>query len=298
MKPTLADPQTLVICVRIEARGGQVLRFISYPHDLAMSNGNLYRSDLGYEPTAFSVTNGPAPPVLDLSGVFDAFGISRDELISGVWNSAKAYVFATSWANPVEDEEPIGKFVLGKVRIQDERYVVEKMGLIDALNQDEGRTHGPLCPWTLFDETLDGDVLPYHRSRCTGPRSNPDGPLLANYKVTGTVTHVTSNQVWRDENRAEAAGYFNRGSVRWLTGNNAGLRSQEIKAHAADGTITQFLPTYYPVQVGDQYEMIPGCDKRKTGGDCVGKFSNAINFGGFEEVPTSSAYYQRGTGAA
>lgn len=294
MKSVIADSETRVVCVRIEAISGLTLRFIAYPHDLEMSNGEVYQSDSGYEPTALSATASLSPDVIDLQGIFDAAGISRDQLISGVMDNAKAYAFATSWATPVEDEEPIGKFLLGKTRIQDDRYVIEKMHLIDALGESVGRTVGPKCPWTVFDETLDGDVIPYQRSRCTGPRSAQDGPLLADYKVTGTVTHVTSQKVWRDSSRAEAAGYFDYGSVLWTGGDNAGLRSQEIKSHAADGTITQFMATYYPVQVGDTYELSPGCDGIRSG-DCKTKFNNTVNYGGFADIITSTAYNKHGT---
>ncbi|MDX2350409.1 MAG: DUF2163 domain-containing protein [Porticoccus sp.] len=297
MKSVVADNETTVTCVRIETVGGLILRFIAYPHDLSMSNGEVYQSDSGYQPTALSSTTTLAPAVLDLQGVFDAAGISRDELVSGVMDNARAYVFNTSWATPVEDEEPVGKFLLGKARIQDDRYVIEHMHLIDALNESVGRTYGPKCPWVLFDETLDGDTIPYQRSRCTGPRSAQDGPLLSAYKVTGTVTHVTSQKVWRDSSRAEAVNYFNYGSILWTTGDNAGLRSQEIKTHAADGTVTQYMATHYPVQVGDTYEMAPGCDGLRAG-DCKTKFSNAANYGGFADMITSTAYTKHGTSGA
>ncbi len=294
MRATAADYQTRVLCVRMETVSGLVLRFVSYPHDLTMSSGAVYKSDLGYEPTAFSATATLAPTVLDLQGVFDIAGIDRDSLVSGVMDNARTYLFATSWAAPIEDEEPISKFVLGKTRVEDDRYVIEKMQLIDALNQKVGRTVSPTCDWTLFDETLDGDVMPYSRSRCSGPRSAQDGPLLANYKVTGTVTSVTSQSVWRDSARAEAVGYFDHGAILWTSGSNAGLRSQEIKTHAADGTITQYLSTHYAVQVGDAYEMAPGCDKIRSG-DCVAKYSNSVNYGGFADLITVSKYSEYGS---
>ena len=280
--------------MRIEAVNGTILRFAAYPHDIDMSNGATYSTDSGYQPTALSSTTSLSPAVLDVQGVFDAAGLSRDQLISGVMDNAKAYVFKTSWAAPVEDEEPIGKFIFGKTRVQDDRYVIEAMHLIDALNESVGRTYGPKCPWVLFDETLDGDTLPITRSRCTGPRASQDGPLLASYKVSGTVTGVTSQKVWQDTGRAEAVNYFDYGSVLWLTGDNAGLRSQEVKSYAVDGTVTQFMATHYPVQVGDTYEMAPGCDHVRSG-DCVTKFNNAVNFGGFADMVTSSVYGEHGT---
>ena len=299
MKSVVADYQTRVTCVRIVASDGTTLRFAAYPHPLIMSNAAVYESDSGYEFTGYKSNSGLSPSVLDMGGVLDVAGVSRQGLLSGVWDNAKIYLFHTSWALPIEDEEPEAKCLLGKVTLQDDTYVAELMHLIDALNQNVGRSVGPKCPWTLFDETLDGTLPPAARSRCTGPRSAPDGPAMATYKVTGTVTGVTSQTVWQDSARAEAAAYFDRGSVIWLTGSNAGLRSQEIKTHAAGGTVTQYLATHYPVQIGDTYDMVPGCDRRrgdKGAGDCKNKFSNAINFGGFGDVVTNSTYTDIGTG--
>lgn len=294
MKSTVADYETRLYCVRIVAVDGAAVRFAAYPHDIAMSNGEVYQTDSGYEFTGFDATNNLAPSVLDLEGILALAGIDRVDLMAGKWDNARAYAFATSWANPVEDEEPISKFLLGRVGLKDDRYVCELMHLIDALNQQVGRTTGPLCDWTLFDETLDGETKPYQRSRCIGPRGNPDGPRLADFRVTGTVTGVTSRSVWRDSGRAEAADYFGAGSMRFTSGANTGVRSQEIKAHAADGTITMFLAFPYDIEVGDSYEMIPGCRKRPEE-DCRVKYGNRINFGGFSELPASTQYGKYGT---
>lgn len=279
--------------MRIVARDGTTVRIVSYPYDVDM--GSIYKSDDGYTPTGFSATSSLSPSVIDLEGILSIDGISLNALNAGNWDGAKSYLFATTFGNPIEDEEPLGKFIFGKVQINDDRYVCELMHLIDALNQQTGRTVGPLCIYTLFDETLDGDVIPANRSRCTGPRAAPDGPSLASYKVTGTVTSVTSRSVWRDSTRAEAADYFGVGAIRWTSGLNIGLKSQEIKDHAANGTITQFLPWPYDIQIGDAYEMIPGCRKRRTE-DCVAKYGDGINHGGFNDLIVPSDYQEIGNG--
>src|ERR1044071_596488 len=294
MKTVVADYRSIIYAVRIEARGGEVARFVQYPHDLSMTSGSgnfEYNAGSGYDFTSFTTTAGTTPGVVDLRGVLlNAVGyLGRDEVASRVWDGARAYMFATTWASPVEDEEPMGQFLLGKARIEDDKYVFELMQLIDAANQMTGRTVGPLCTWTLFDRTLDGDFLPWHRSRCTGPRSNPDGPNINDFLVTGTITSLASQTLLRDENRFEQADWFGAGSIRFTSGANAGLLSEEIKRHYNDGAgnngvIELYLPFHYPVQVGDQYEMIPGCRKRREE-DCIGNYGNGLNHGAFDRVP-------------
>lgn len=302
MKSHVADYRARIYCVRIEAIGGEVARFVQYPHDLALTTDSTpanYNAGSGYEFTGMSATASTTPSVIDLRGVLlDAVGyLNREEVASRVWDNARAYLFATTWSEPIEDEEPLGLFLLGKAQLQDDRYVFELMSLIDAANQKTGRTVGPLCTSTLFDETIDGVVIPWTRSRCTGPRANPDGPAIGDYLVTGTITHVTSRTEFRDSARAEAADYFGAGSIRFTTGDNAGLLSEEVKSHAADGTLETYQAFHYAVQVGDQYEMVPGCRKRRVE-DCIGKFDNAVNHQGFDRVPVASVYTSIGTGGA
>lgn len=313
MKSAVADYQTRIFAVRIVAPDNTTVRLVQYPYDLTLSinsspvSSAVYSAFEGHEFTNLSMTNAMTPPVMDFRGIVSnaAGQLDRADVAARVWDNAKAYLFATSWANPVEDEEPLGKFLLGRSRIEDDQYVFELMGLIDAVNQNTGRNIEPLCPWTLFDETLDGDTIPWTRSRCTGPRSNPDGPTLASNKVTGTITHVTSRSVFRDSARTEANDYFGAGSIRFISGNNAGLLSEEIKSYAGvdsplsgdEGTVTTFQPFPKPVQVGDNYEMISGCRKRRVE-DCIAKYNNAPNHGGFDRVPTQSVYTEFGTGDA
>jgi hypothetical protein len=294
MKATVADYETRVYCVRIVTVLGTNYRFISYPHDLAMSNGNVYRSDLGYSPTDLVLETTASSSLWDLEGFFDVAGITRDQLNSGLLDNARVYAFATSWANPVEDEEELSLSFMGKTEVRDGKYTIQCMGLTDALLQAVGRSFGPLCPWTLFDETLDGNTIPYQRSRCTGPRSAPDGPVLADYKVTGTLTGVTSNKVFTDSSRAEAAGYFNYGAVKITSGTNAGLPSMRIKKHTAGGNFELYHAFHYTPDPSDTYEMIPGCNKKKTGQDCVVKYSNGVNYGGFEDMASPEAYNEFG----
>ncbi len=86
-----------------------------------------------------------------------------------------------------------------------------------------------------------------------------------------------------DEPRA-VDGWFDGGGFIFETGENAG-RLVEIKTWVQETSkITLFLPTPYPVQVGDTARLYPGCFKRITE-DCIGKFDNVLNFRGEPYIP-------------
>lgn len=275
MKSVVAPYETAVWCVRIECTNGTTIRLTAYPHDLTMSNATVYKTDYGYEPTAFSSTSSFSPSSLDLEGIVSAAGVSRDALASGVFDNARVYIFKTSFLAPIEDYEPIAAGFFGKTTLEDDHYRIEGMGMIDALSQSVGTVYQAACPRTLGD---------------AGCQIN-----LASITVSGTLTSVTSRYVVRDSARGEAFDWFGAGAIHFTTGLNTGLKPLEIKSYAADGTITTFDPFYYTPEVGDSYVMVPGCRKREA--DCRDKFLNIINFFGFTRIPTSSNYQQVNNGS-
>lgn len=275
MKPTVADRARVIYCVRIVAENGTTVRFTAYPRDVVMAGGQTYTAGGGYDFTGQATSTRMAPPAIDLSGIADAFGISRAQVASGLFDGARLYCFATTWDAPVEDEEPIGAGILGKTRLEDDRYTVEMMNILDVLGQSVGDSYSPACQKTFGGQEFGG---------C--------GVDLATVTVSGTITHVSSQLALRDSARTEVEDYFGAGLLTITSGDNSGLAGHEVRAYAADGTITLFEPFYYPVQVGDTYTMVAGCRRRLV--DCQ-KHGNILRFGGFPNVPTSSQYSARGT---
>lgn len=282
--------------MRIVATNGRVVRFTEYPIDMPMSNGEVYMAGSGYEFSGYSATSSFAASSMDLQGIMKAAitHLSLDEVSSGVWDNARAYLFATSFIAPIEDEEPCAAYLFGSAETTDEnQYVLQFMALIDALSQSTGETYSPTCSNTLFDQNLDGTMLPVSQSRCSGPRSAPDGPVMTAYKVTGTLTAVTDQYYFTDSARGEADDWFAYGAIRFTTGPNVGLKPIQVKAFSS-GNIQLFDAMFYLPTVGDQYEMIPGC--RRDINACRNKYSNVINIKAQPHVPSPSQYAQIGRG--
>lgn len=113
------------------------------------------------------------------------------------------------------------------------------------------------------------------------PACNKDlGPLT----VTGSLTSVDSLRAFADSTRAEASDYFGAGVITFTSGENDGV-AMEIYSFAS-GDFVLHLPLPYNPAVGDTYSLTPGCRKRFTE-DCVTKWANGNNFGGFPLVPGS-----------
>lgn len=276
MKSVVADYRYRALCLRIVPAFGPTIRLTHHPLDLKMGNGEVYKAFSGNDFTGYTAGAGMSPAMVDLEGVAGLAGINKDAVMSGVYDGARCYLFATTWKTPIEDEEPIVASIFGKSTIVDDRYHIEEMALLDALNQSVGDTYGPQCKKTFGSQTYAGCKVAL-------------GPIT----VTGTITTVTSTTVMRDSARTEAADRFAAGTLKFTSGANANLSPIEVKRYELDGTIEIFEPFHYPVQVGDTYQMVPGCRKRLV--DCRDKWNNVINFGGFSFVPVSSVYTKPGT---
>ena len=281
MKSVVADYRYRVLCLRIVPVTGSPIYLTDYPRDLVMS-GHTYLSTSGYQCTGYAGTAGFSPASIDIEGIAGASGLSRAAVGSGLFDGARCYVFATSWAAPVEDQEPVVAGIFGKATLLDDRFQIGGVSLIDALNQSVGQTYGAQCP-KLFCGT--------EYAGC--------GVSLAANTVTGTLTSVSSASVFTDSGRGEASDTFGAGTIQFTSGPNAGLKALEIKSFAA-GVITTFEPFYYLPVAGNAYSMVRGCLKRLA--DCQarwngsGTFSNVANFGGFPWIPTGSTYAQVGQG--
>ena len=274
MKAAVANYRYATVCLRIETTSGTIVYLTRYTRDLTM-NGHTYLSAGTYDFSAYTAGTTLSSSMVDLEGIAGMAGISYDALASGVFDNAKCYLFKTTWNNPVEDEEPIVKSILGKTTLKDDKYVIEEMSLVDVLNQSVGDTYTATCPKKFGGTEFAG---------CK--------KVVAD--STGALTAVTSNSVFTDNTRSEAADWYGNGTIEFTSGANAGLGPKEIKNYTLGGVITTFEPLHYTPAVGDAYIMKPGCRKRQNE-DCRDKWNNVINFGGFIHIPLGSAYATVGT---
>ena len=280
MKSVVTDAATRVLCLRLLPVTGASIYLTDHPRDLTMS-GHTYLSTSGYEFTGYSATAGFAPGSLDLQGISGVAGISRAQIAAGLFDGAVVSIFATSWSAPIEDEEPIVRGIFGKARLEDDRYTIDGLSLIDALNTARNDQFTAQCPKVFLSQGFGGCLVP-----------------VAPNTVTGSLTSVSSAALFTDTARGEASDTFAAGTIRFTSGPNAGLKALEILSFASGGVIATFEPFYYLPQIGDNYTMVRGCRKRRS--DCEaregvsGTFNNIVNFGGFPWVPTGSTYGQWG----
>lgn len=72
------------------------------------------------------------------------------------------------------------------------------------------------------------------------------------------------------------------GTLKFMTGGNAGKQMEIIEYEESTGLITVFEPFPYNVMIGDQFELAQGCDKMF---ETCQKYGNQNNFRGEPHVP-------------
>jgi uncharacterized phage protein (TIGR02218 family) len=91
-----------------------------------------------------------------------------------------------------------------------------------------------------------------------------------------TPTQITTAVVMGTPN------LYLQGTIVGVTGANAG--ASRTVANIGQGVV-YLKPAYLsPVTVGDEFQLLPGCDR--TLATCTNVFNNAIRFGGFPYIPT------------
>lgn len=275
MKSTVAPYQTAVRCGRVVCRSGLTIRIAAYPHDLTMSNATVYQAGSGFEYSGYTAEASFAASVVDLEGFIGYAGITRDKLASGLFDGAVCYYFTTSFLAPVEDDQPDMKATFGKTTLDDERFKIEQMALVDLLGQDFGLTYTAFCPKKFGGQEYGGCQVD-----------------LTALDEVGAVTHVISPTVFRDSSRGNPDDYFGWGYITFTSGDNVGLDAIRIDSYAADGTFTLMMAPYYPLTVGTTFSVVPGCRGRME--DCRDKFNNIQRFGGDPWIPQSSSYKEIG----
>lgn len=254
---------TLAWGLKITRTDAAVYGFTSHQVDITVS-GTLYKAGPGLDVQSLVSSAGYAVDNTELTILHDDDDtFTRADILAGRWDGAEFDLFLFNWAAPADGRDVVFAGNLGQVKPRRGAYVVELRGLQHYLNQPVGSVSTKTCRARLGD------------SLC--------GVNLASYTVTGTLTGVTSQQVFTDTARTEADDYFAEGVLTWTGGDNTGL-SYRVRTYASD-TFTLAVPPVLPVQVGDTYSVHAGCRKRLTE-DCVGKFLNGLNFQGEPHRPT------------
>lgn len=138
-----------------------------------------------------------------------------------------------------------------------------------------GTTAGsaPAYDYTVGNTTADGSAV--FTAAEAWARDAAVASVVDTLNITVTVSEPRAVNDW-----------FTNGLTYWKTGNLAGL-ILPVRAWTQSGAaLSLWLNPGFAIQVGDLFELTPGCDKQFA--TCSSKFNNKDNFQGEPQLPVRS----------
>lgn len=248
------DTYTLGTCWKLTRSDGMVLGFTSHTADLTFG-GVLYRSKTGVAPTTIRSTLGTGIDNLDVLAVFDDDAITEADLNAGLYREAKIEVFIVNYADLSQGQITLIRGTIGETVGASGAFTAELPSNIQRAQQLVCELTSSTCRAELGD------------ARCLYAGTIDFTPF--------TITSVASSRSFAATGVTQADDFFSSGTILWLTGANAGIRS-EIKRHLhSGGSIELQIGMARTVAVGDTFSLRRGCNG--TFAQCQA-FGNAVHF--------------------
>jgi uncharacterized phage protein (TIGR02218 family) len=247
----------LAFCWRLARRDGVAIGLTGHDRDLMVA-GFRYRAAPGLVPSAIRQGSDMEADSMDLRGMIGGDAIDAADLEAGRWDGAALSLHLTEWTEPGALWLELARGTIGAVERNGDAFTAELLGPATVLDAPVAPETSPGCRAALGDRMCRVD-LARHRRIVTV--ASVDGRGIG-FGAGGLADHAF-------------------GSLRWLTGANAGM-SQAVLSSSGDG-VTLVDPPPFAVEAGCRALLTEGCDKRIE--TCGGRFGNAVNFQGEPYLP-------------
>lgn len=263
---------TLAVCWRIEKKNGELILGTEHDCNIPVEDdeiGGLYLAHAGMRGSDIKSTADMSVPNMEVQGSLkvDDFvpipDVTIADIESGVLDGASVEVFLVDWQNPGAGIITRRFGFLGHFeRDSNGRYVAEVLGLVQLLSQNIGRTAGETCDATFGDARCKFDVASKTRT----------GTVTA---IVGGRKHFTGALDPGPEPLTTT--YYNYGNLKFTSGANdtffREVKKCVVTGSAVDIELWEEAPA--DIEVGDTFNLPPGCDKRYT--TCRDVHGNLLN---------------------
>ena len=248
------------LCWRIQRRDGIIVGLTAHDRSLII-DGVEYLAQPSFEPSAISLSAGLEATDMNLRGALSSGFMREEDLRAGRFDGATIAVFMVDWREPETGSIDLFMGRFGSVQHGPDGFSVDCQSVRALLAK-------PVCgQFSVECRAAFGD----HDCRV---------PLLRHTHLAQVAAAASNDAVTLDTLPFAAADY-GYGTLRWLTGRNAGVR-QEILSVAGSTVVLRDTAAYLPA-AGDRCSLTRGCDKRFS--TCRDRFANIGNFRGEPHVP-------------
>lgn len=266
---------TIARCCRIVRTDGTIHYFTNHDADLEI-DGNTYEPAKGLDFSAVEASPRMNVDNINFNTFLKSDVITKADLAANLYDGATVDIFDVNYEDLSQGKLYwIQGGLLGEVEIRDYAGEFEVRGKVQRLQQAVGRLYTPGCAHDFCDSSCGLDVDTH-------------------YTDAGGVTSVTDRRVFVDTSFMDSSGaddLYTGGLLTWtepesgdsFTGNNAGLSMEVKKFDPVTGEFELFESMAYEIEVGDEFEVTWGCDKKAS--TCKDRYDNIVNFGGFPHLP-------------
>lgn len=263
------DAATFCHCWKLVRRDGAAQGFTNHDSDLTFG-GVRYQADAGLDAAKMDAQLGLAPGAMDVAGALTSASLSEVDLANGVYDGASVEIWLVDWRAP-DHRILLDAATLGEVQRGEHGFTAELRSLAHRLDEERGRRFQRGCAADLGD------------AACGVNLSAPA------FRFTTHVSGAASQASFEIPAGGFAEGWFMGGALIVRSGANASAKLH-VKTHRVRGAtavIIFWTPAAAPFSMGDEVELVAGCDKSFA--TCGAKFANSPNFRGFPHIPGNDA---------
>lgn len=263
---SLLQYQTYHLCTlwKIERTDGVVYRLTDHDQSVERPGDGTYSPMDGIVSSAVQSPGGLRDRNQEFRGAISSSVITETDLRAGRYRNAKVTQQTVDhrypWAEPIRTSV----YWITETQWNGELWTGEAEGLTSKLKQRVGSAYMRTCRWRLGDENCGVDL-----------DSLAETGLVASVSSARRTFIVTGLS-------GDPSEYYNNGIVEWQSGANSGLKGEVRNYDNSNGQITLQLKMPFDIEINDSVKIFPGCNL--TTNNCINKFNNIENFGGFPFV--------------
>jgi len=242
-------------------------------------NGTTYYAQNGFDSsiiatdTSFGVDNAEGYSLYSV----DIPGITADMAARGELDGAEWVMYMVNYKDLSMGAITLDAGDLGEVKtVRDTVFIPELLSYAMRLRQSIGHVDSRTCRAIFGSDTG------------TQTGCGVDANALW---VADTVTAVSTDEpkvTFAGDDLSTVPTAPPRWRVRWTSGDNVSDRLYQVESlDTGTGAITLIEPLPFPVQIGDEFDVRPDCDKLFE--TCRDVYSNQIEFKGENLIPTGQA---------
>jgi uncharacterized phage protein (TIGR02218 family) len=256
----------LTWCWKITRTDGTVMGFTKLDKDLVV-DGLRYKARSGIKPTAIASDDTLSVNNQNIESILSDSGITALDLSGGKWDYAAVETFLVCYTD-LSIRVPLLSGVLGQTEHNGRSYSAELRTLTQNLNQTQNDVTQKNCRYEFGGPKCTKDLIGLTYSL-------PVATVLSKRAFTVPASFAGSDKL------------FNFGRLTWDSGGSLGTIHGISRYTATTKTIELFEPTTTPIQIGDTFTAIAGCER--TIRACKA-YANDANFGGEPHIPGADEF--------